>query len=169
MRNDQYRFFFLQRTGSKDNINLDCYCQAAPQRVLPFSDTNVERLNSMLLNFSLYSAWAVALFEIVSPKGVLPIWFLQFGTYTQSHKRPAPFLNVGPNWKCRVFESPQTPKTLNCHILIALQNSEAKKPENTWCRRRSAHGIESVLLFGDPAEIRTPDTLLKRQVLCRLS
>ena len=26
-----------------------------------------------------------------------------------------------------------------------------------------------VLLFGDPAEIRTPDTLLKRQVLCRLS
>ena len=24
-------------------------------------------------------------------------------------------------------------------------------------------------IFGDPAEIRTPDTLLKRQVLCRLS
>ena len=23
--------------------------------------------------------------------------------------------------------------------------------------------------FGDPAEIRTPDTLLKRQVLCQLS
>ena len=159
----------------------------------------------MLLNFSLYPAWAgalfefwksakralawwlskptkqhpqlyelfcfenSALFEIMSPKGVLPIWFLQVGTYTQSHKRPAPFLNAGPNWRCRVFESPQTPKTLNCHILIALQNSEAKKPENTWCRRRSAHGIESVLLFGDPAEIRTPDTLLKRQVLCQLS
>ena len=26
-----------------------------------------------------------------------------------------------------------------------------------------------VVSFGDPAEIRTPDTLLKRQVLCRLS
>ena len=26
-----------------------------------------------------------------------------------------------------------------------------------------------VFLFGDPAGIRTPDTLLKRQVLCRLS
>ena len=25
------------------------------------------------------------------------------------------------------------------------------------------------LFFGDPLEIRTPDTLLKRQVLCRLS
>ena len=27
----------------------------------------------------------------------------------------------------------------------------------------------SVLLFGDPSEARTPDTLLKRQVLCQLS
>ena len=29
--------------------------------------------------------------------------------------------------------------------------------------------FQRVFLFGDPAEIRTPDTLLKRQVLCRLS
>ena len=27
----------------------------------------------------------------------------------------------------------------------------------------------SALLFGDPSEARTPDTLLKRQVLCQLS
>ena len=29
--------------------------------------------------------------------------------------------------------------------------------------------FQRVFLFGDPAEIRTPDTLLKRQVLCQLS
>lgn len=34
-------------------------------------------------------------------------------------------------------------------------------------KRRTAQ--KAVLLFGDPSEIRTPDTLLKRQVLCRLS
>ena len=28
---------------------------------------------------------------------------------------------------------------------------------------------KAVISFGDPAGIRTPDTLLKRQVLCRLS
>ena len=31
------------------------------------------------------------------------------------------------------------------------------------------HRQTAVLSFGDPAGIRTPDTLLKRQVLCRLS
>ena len=34
-------------------------------------------------------------------------------------------------------------------------------------KKDMTHG--HVLLFGDPSEIRTPDTLLKRQVLCRLS
>ena len=31
------------------------------------------------------------------------------------------------------------------------------------------HDVRRGVSFGDPAEIRTPDTLLKRQVLCRLS
>ena len=34
-------------------------------------------------------------------------------------------------------------------------------------KKDMTHG--HVLLFGDPSEIRTPDTLLKRQVLYRLS
>ena len=34
-----------------------------------------------------------------------------------------------------------------------------------WPRKARLGG----LFHGDPAEIRTPDTLLKRQVLCRLS
>ena len=36
-------------------------------------------------------------------------------------------------------------------------------------RKKSPQAIQSLRRFGDPAEIRTPDTLLKRQVLCRLS
>ena len=35
--------------------------------------------------------------------------------------------------------------------------------------KKSEHAICRLLRRGDPAEIRTPDTLLKRQVLCRLS
>ena len=31
------------------------------------------------------------------------------------------------------------------------------------------HDVRRGVSFGDPAEIRTPDTLLKRQVLCQLS
>ena len=34
---------------------------------------------------------------------------------------------------------------------------------------KKGHDVSRVLFCGDPAEIRTPDTLLKRQVLCRLS
>ena len=34
---------------------------------------------------------------------------------------------------------------------------------------KTKHRHVAVLCFGDPAGIRTPDTLLKRQVLCRLS
>ena len=34
---------------------------------------------------------------------------------------------------------------------------------------KKGHDVSRVLFCGDPAEIRTPDTLLKRQVLCQLS
>ena len=41
----------------------------------------------------------------------------------------------------------------------------------TFILRKQAKNPKCVSIpdFGDPPEIRTPDTLLKRQVLCRLS
>ena len=50
------------------------------------------------------------------------------------------------------------PKTEKLKIkLLSLENKE--KVQNA----------QAFWTFGDPPEIRTPDTLLKRQVLCRLS
>ena len=36
-------------------------------------------------------------------------------------------------------------------------------------KEKTTSFIRNLSFSGDPAEIRTPDTLLKRQVLCRLS
>ena len=36
-------------------------------------------------------------------------------------------------------------------------------------KQKEDHPMDDLLFVGDPPEIRTPDTLLKRQVLCRLS
>ncbi len=47
-------------------------------------------------------------------------------------------------------------------------NSVLKKKEK-WAVRLLSINRTTIRKTGEPPEIRTPDTLLKRQVLCRLS
>ena len=52
---------------------------------------------------------------------------------------------------------------------IIIEFSSLKSPETVDATGFSPVASIPFWFYGDPAEIRTPDTLLKRQVLCRLS
>ena len=65
--------------------------------------------------------------------------------------------------------SPQA-KTLAQAEFISAEHLNQKDGGGLWPPEpKKKDSLAAVLLFGDPSGIRTPDPLLKRQLLCRLS
>ena len=65
--------------------------------------------------------------------------------------------------------SPQA-KTLAQAESISAEHLNQKGGGGLWPPEpKKKDSRKAVLLFGDPSGIRTPDPLLKRQLLCRLS
>ena len=101
-----------------------------------------------------------------SDMSLAPTW--NGWTVSRTYRAGAPHSGAAPMRRTSVLG--RWPKT--------LAEGEFISPEH--CNQKGGAALRAakpkkkdtpgrVLLFGDPAEIRTPDTLLKRQVLCRLS
>lgn len=55
------------------------------------------------------------------------------------------------------------------HSCKAVRGINFFKKKSDSKNKKQAAALRPVVIFGDPLEIRTPDPLLKRQLLCQLS
>ena len=108
---------------------------AAPARDSPSSDSKV-------LPFK-------ALFSISSLSNEFPIKKALLHEILQRHLPETP-------------ENPDTPDTPDSKVF--LTESLYFHPK-AFCQTIKKHSLQTVLFFGDPREIRTPDTLIRSQVL----
>ena len=83
-------------------------------------------------------------------------------------------MTLATSWKARTlsrrqFSSPRPKPTTTPAQRFAVGKEEQRNECALTFVKKSEQAIYSLLRRGDPAGIRTPDPLLKRQLLCRLS